>query len=258
MIATPLILEAHQLTKRYQMGALTIEALRGIDFSLPKGEFTAIMGPSGSGKSTLMHLLGGLDTADSGDISLDGQQYKGLTETALAILRRQKIGFIFQFFNLIPTLSAAENVALPLLLDGKNIDDYQDRIRELLTLVGLPDRMEHKPNQLSGGQQQRVAIARAMVTRPALILADEPTGNLDSKSGKEILAMLRRACDETGQTILMVTHDVQAASYADRVVYLKDGRIVREVSSADHKSDQDADGKRGTQTLRAILSELSE
>ena len=132
MIATPLILEAHQLTKRYQMGALTIEALRGIDFSLPKGEFTAIMGPSGSGKSTLMHLLGGLDTADSGDISLDGQRYKGLTETALAILRRQKIGFIFQFFNLIPTLSAAENVALPLLLDGKNIDDYQDRIREQL------------------------------------------------------------------------------------------------------------------------------
>lgn len=247
-MTTP-ILHAQDLTKRYQMGALTVDALRGVDFALPKGQFTAVMGPSGSGKSTLMHLLGGLDTADSGEITLDGQRYTGLSDDALAVLRRTKIGFIFQFFNLVPTLTAAENVALPLLIDGKRLDAHQDRIAEMLRLVGLPDRMHHKPSQLSGGQQQRVAIARALVTAPALVLADEPTGNLDSQSGKDILAMLRRACDESGQTILMVTHDVGAASYADRVVYLKDGQIVREVNSA-------TDAKRSTKTIRAVLNDI--
>jgi putative ABC transport system ATP-binding protein len=219
------ILVTDRLQKQYQMGEVMVDALRGVDFVIRQGEFVAIMGPSGSGKSTLLHLLGGLDTPSEGEVMLGGKRLAHLSDDQLTIIRRRQIGFIFQFFNLLPTLSAAENVALPLLIDGRRIEDHQDRIIELLALVGLGDRADHRPDQLSGGQQQRVAIARALVTDPAIVLADEPTGNLDSASGEDVLHLLRRTCDEQGQTIVMVTHDTHAAEYADRVVHLRDGLI---------------------------------
>jgi len=219
------ILETIGLRKSYQMGEVTVNALQGVDFAVRKGEFVAIMGPSGSGKSTLLHLLGGLDAPSDGEVMLGGRRLAHLSDDDITIVRRRQIGFIFQFFNLLPTLSAAENVALPLLIDGRSLDEYRLRIDELLTLVGLGDRQDHKPDQLSGGQQQRVAIARALVTDPVIVLADEPTGNLDSESGDEILRLMRRACDEKQQTIVMVTHDPKAAEYADRIVRLKDGFV---------------------------------
>lgn len=223
------IVETTGLTKQYQMGEVVVEALRGVDFSVRQGEFVAVMGPSGSGKSTLLHLCGGLDTPTAGDIVLGGTHMAQLSDDELTLLRRRQVGFVFQFFNLLPTLTAAENVALPLVIDGRPVDEYAARIDALLALVGLGDRKDHRPDQLSGGEQQRVAIARALVTAPALLLADEPTGNLDSASGLEVLHLLRRACDEQGQTIVMVTHDPRAASQADRVVFLKDGKVVRDV-----------------------------
>jgi putative ABC transport system ATP-binding protein len=219
------ILETSDLHKDYQMGEVTVNALRGVNFVVEPGEFIAIMGPSGSGKSTLLHLLGGLDAPTDGEVTLAGKPLAHLSDDQLTVIRRRQVGFIFQFFNLLPTLTAAENVALPLLIDGRRIEDYQDRIIEMLALVGLGDRADHRPDQLSGGQQQRVAIARALITDPAIVLADEPTGNLDSASGEEILRLLRKACDEKGQTIVMVTHDDHAAAYADRVVRLRDGLI---------------------------------
>ncbi len=219
------ILQTIGLQKQYQMGEVTVHALRGVDFTVEKGEFVAIMGASGSGKSTLLHLLGGLDIPSDGEVVLGGRRLAHLSDDDITIVRRRQIGFIFQFFNLLPTLSAAENVALPLLIDGRSLNEHHLRIDELLTLVGLGDRQDHKPDQLSGGQQQRVAIARALVTDPVILLADEPTGNLDSESGEEILRLLRRACDEKQQTIVMVTHDPKAAEYADRVVRLKDGLV---------------------------------
>jgi putative ABC transport system ATP-binding protein len=220
------ILQAVGLHKQYQMGEVAVAALRAVDFAVRKGEFVAIMGPSGSGKSTLLHLLGGLDTASDGEIVLDGRRLTHLSDDEITVVRRRQIGFIFQFFNLLPTLTAAENIALPLLIDGRSLNAYQERIDELLILVGLTDRRNHKPDQLSGGQQQRVAVARALITDPAIVLADEPTGNLDSQAGGDILRLLRRACDEKEQTIVMVTHDPRAAEFADRVVRLEDGRMV--------------------------------
>jgi len=222
------ILQTHGLQKQYIMGQVTVNALRGVDFAVEPGEFVAVMGPSGSGKSTLLHLLGGLDAPSDGEVTLGGRRLAHLSDDEVTIVRRRQVGFIFQFFNLLPTLSAAENVALLLLIDGKRIEGYAERINSLLTLVGLDDRAQHRPDQLSGGQQQRVAIARALVTEPAIVLADEPTGNLDRKSGREVLDLLRRACDGKRQTIVMVTHDPFAAAYADRVVFLRDGNIVRE------------------------------
>ncbi|UCC63253.1 MAG: ABC transporter ATP-binding protein [Anaerolineae bacterium] len=224
------ILETQGLSKQYQMGEVTVDALRGVDLGVRQGEFVAIMGPSGSGKSTLLHLMGGLDTATDGHVTLAGRRLAHTSDDEITIIRRRQVGFVFQFFNLLPTLTAAENVALPLLIDGKRLEDYAAQVDELLDLVGLGDRRDHKPDQLSGGQQQRVAIARALVTEPAIVLADEPTGNLDSKSGKEVLGLLRRACDEKGQTIVMVTHDPYAASYADRVIFLRDGQMVRQLT----------------------------
>jgi putative ABC transport system ATP-binding protein len=219
------ILQAVNLHKQYQMGEVAVAALRAVDFTVRKGEFVAIMGPSGSGKSTLLHLLGGLDTASDGEIVLDGRRLTHLSDDEITVVRRRQIGFIFQFYSLLPTLTAAENVALPLLIDGRSLNAYQERIDQLLTLVGLADRRDHKPDQLSGGQQQRVAVARALITDPAIVLADEPTGNLDSQAGGDILRLLRRACDEKEQTIVMVTHDPRAAEFADRIVQLQDGRI---------------------------------
>ena len=227
------VLQTTGLRKQYLMGEVTVDALRGIDFVVPQGQFVAIMGPSGAGKSTLLHLMGGLDTPSDGDVVLGGKRLAHLSDDEITIVRRRQVGFIFQFYNLLPTLSAAENVALPLLIDGKRIEDYEARIDELLDLVGLGDRKHHRPDQLSGGEQQRVAIARAFVTEPKIVLADEPTGNLDSKSGTNVLELLRRTCKDLNATVVMVTHDPRAASYADRVVFLKDGRTVRELTPSD-------------------------
>ncbi|HTP07146.1 MAG TPA: ABC transporter ATP-binding protein [Anaerolineae bacterium] len=227
------VLQADQVTKQYRMGDVVVNALDSVDFRVESGEFVAIMGPSGSGKSTLLHLLGGLDGSSSGEITLAGKQLSKLDDNAVTLVRRRNVGFIFQFYNLVPTLTAEENIALPLLIDGRAVKKYQAQLDELLQLVGLSDRRSHKPDQLSGGQQQRVAIARALVTDPDIVLADEPTGNLDSKSGKAILELLRHSCDELHHTIVMVTHDAFAASYADRVVFLKDGRLIRQL----HRSE---------------------
>ena len=232
------VLQADQVTKQYRMGDVIVSALDAVDFRVEKGEFVAIMGPSGSGKSTLLHLLGGLDGASGGEITLADKPLSKLDDNAVTLVRRRNVGFIFQFYNLVPTLSAEENIALPLLIDGRDIKQHQAKIDELLALVELTDRRHHKPDQLSGGQQQRVAIARALVADPAIVLADEPTGNLDSRSGKAILELLRQSCDELGHTIVMVTHDAYAASYADRVVFLKDGRIVRELRKAGHEANR--------------------
>lgn len=223
------VLQADRVTKQYRMGDVIVNALDAVDFRVEHGEFVAIMGPSGSGKSTLLHLLGGLDGASSGEITLADQPLSRLNDNQVTLVRRRNVGFIFQFYNLVPTLTAEENITLPLLIDGRNLKTMQAKIDELLQLVGLTDRRGHKPDQLSGGQQQRVAIARALVADPEIVLADEPTGNLDSKSGKAILELLRQSCDELGHTIVMVTHDAYAASFADRVVFLKDGRIVRQL-----------------------------
>jgi putative ABC transport system ATP-binding protein len=227
------ILQTTGLRKQYQMGEVTVDALRGVDFIVAEGQFVAIMGPSGAGKSTLLHLMGGLDTPSDGDVVLGDRRLAHLSDDEITIVRRRQMGFIFQFFNLLPTLSAAENVALPLLIDGKRLEDYASRVDELLDLVGLADRRDHRPDQLSGGEQQRVAIARAFVTDPKIVLADEPTGNLDSRSGTIILELLRRTCKELNKTVVMVTHDPRAASYADRVVFLRDGKTVRELLPSD-------------------------
>jgi putative ABC transport system ATP-binding protein len=207
------ILETQQVSKQYQMGEVTVDALMEVDFTVEGGEFVAIMGPSGSGKSTLLHLLGGLDGPTDGEVTLAGRQLSKLSDNQVTLIRRRNVGFVFQFFNLLPTLTAEENIALPLLIDGQNINKHREKMDRLLDLVGLTDRRHHKPDQLSGGQQQRVAIARAFVTDPAIVLADEPTGNLDSKTGEDILRLLRRSCDELGQTIAIVTHDAKAAAH---------------------------------------------
>jgi putative ABC transport system ATP-binding protein len=223
------VLEAKGLRKKYQLGEHAVHALADVDFLVEKGEFVAIMGPSGSGKSTLLHLLGGLDQPSEGEIILAGQRLSILNDQQATLVRRHNVGFVFQFFNLLPTLTAAENIALPLMIDGKNPRQYEDRLTTLLQLVGLVDRREHKPDQLSGGEQQRVALARALITEPAIVLADEPTGNLDSKTGALMMELLRRSCDELNQATIVVTHDPRAATYADRVIFLKDGRVVTEM-----------------------------
>ncbi len=222
------ILEASQLRKEYRMGEHRVHALSGVDFQVEKGEFIAIMGPSGSGKSTLLHLLGGLDTPTAGNVILASQPLAKLSERKATLARRRNVGFVFQFFNLLPTLTAEENVLLPIIIDGKNARKYRDRLDNLLGLVGLTDRRRHKPDQLSGGEQQRVAIARALITQPAILLADEPTGNLDSKTGTAIMELLRRSCNELNQTVIVVTHDAKAAAFADRVIFLRDGVVVNE------------------------------
>ncbi|MEE8122394.1 MAG: ABC transporter ATP-binding protein [Anaerolineales bacterium] len=223
------IIETKDLQKQYRMGEVIVEALKGIDFAVHEGEFVAIMGPSGSGKSTLLHLLGGLDLASDGEVILADRRLTRLRDTEITIMRRRHIGFVFQFFNLLPTLTAAENVALPLLLDGQSVKESATRVAETLEQVNMENRAEHMPDQLSGGEQQRVAIARALVTNPKILLADEPTGNLDSASGEHVLLILRRACDDAGQTIVVVTHNPTAAAFADRVVFLQDGALVHEV-----------------------------
>jgi len=215
------------VSKIYGKGDTAVHALDDISVSFGSGEFTAIMGPSGSGKSTLMHCLAGLDTVTSGSILVGDTDLSNLNERSLTLLRRDRIGFIFQAFNLVPTLTAMENITLPMDLAGVTPD--QEWLDQVITTVGLAERVSHRPNELSGGQQQRVAVSRALASRPEIIFADEPTGNLDSTTGAEILDFMRRAVREMGQTIVMVTHDPVAASYADRVVFLADGRIVDEL-----------------------------
>jgi putative ABC transport system ATP-binding protein len=222
-------LEAQKLRKHYQLGEHRVDALTGVDFVIEKGEFVAIMGPSGSGESTLLHLLGGLDLPSEGEVILAGQKLSILNDDQATLARRHNVGFVFQFFNLLPNLTAAENITLPIIIDGKNPRDYDDKLTDLLELVGLAGRRRHKPDQLSGGEQQRVALARALLTEPAIVLADEPTGNLDSKTGHAIMELLRRSCDELNQATIVVTHDAKAAAFADRVVFLRDGNIINEI-----------------------------
>ncbi|KRB73950.1 hypothetical protein ASE01_18280 [Nocardioides sp. Root190] len=224
---------AVDLHKTYGSGGAEVRALDGVSIDLLAGQFTAIMGPSGSGKSTLMHCLAALDTPTSGQIVVGDTDLARLRDKALTALRRDQVGFVFQAFNLIPTLTAKENILLPLSLAGAKPD--QAWFDTVVDTVGLRDRLGHRPAEMSGGQQQRVACARALVSKPAIVFADEPTGNLDSTSGAEVLSFLRRSVDEFGQTIVMVTHDAIAASYCDRVVFLADGRIVDEISSPDRE-----------------------
>jgi putative ABC transport system ATP-binding protein len=221
------VARAHDVFKIYGSGDTQVHALDGINAEFRQGEFTAIMGPSGSGKSTLMHCLAGLDNVTSGSVSIGGTELAGLSDKKMTALRRDRIGFVFQSFNLVPTLSAAENITLPLDLAGLKID--QAWFDHLVEALGIADRLSHRPSELSGGQQQRIACARALISRPELIFADEPTGNLDSSSSADVLTFLRDAVTEHAQSIVMVTHDPHAATYADRVVFLADGRVVSEL-----------------------------
>ena len=231
---SPQIVSAVDLSRTFGHGEAAVDALKHVSVGFPAGEFTAIMGPSGSGKSTLMHLLAGLDRPTSGSVWVDGTELSGLDDGALTRLRRDRFGFVFQGFNLVPVLNAEENILLPLTLAGRDPDRVW--FDQLVATVGLADRLAHRPSELSGGQQQRVAVARALVHRPAVVFADEPTGNLDSTASAEVLGLLRRAADEFGQTIVMVTHDASAASYADRLVLLADGQIVRDEDAGDTDS----------------------
>ena len=242
------ILEARELVKRYPLGGANVEALRGVSLSVETGEFVAIMGASGSGKSTMLHLLGGLDLPTSGEVVIDGINISTLDEEDRTLTRRAKTGFVFQFFNLIPTLTVTENVGLPFLIAGDALGRHRSRIAELLGMVGLADKAGHLPDQLSAGEQQRVALARALATTPAILLADEPTGNLDFTTGTEILDLLWDSCERLGQTIVLVTHDAHAAAYADRVVVVRDGAVIDEIAL----------GRRADHEARPLIARLAE
>ena len=220
------IVSASEVTRRYGEGDAAVDALRGISLDFPPGAFTAIMGPSGSGKSTLMHILAGLDRPTSGTVVIDGRDITKMDDGDLTNLRRDRIGFVFQFFNLVPVLNAEENMLLPLSIAGRKPERVW--VEQLMRTVGIDDRRTHRPSELSGGQQQRVAVARALVSRPAVVFADEPTGNLDSKTSDEVMRLLRHAVDDFGQSVVMVTHDNHAASFADRRIELVDGLVVRD------------------------------
>ncbi len=220
------VVEANGISRRYGEGAAAVDALVEVSTGFERGRFTAIMGPSGSGKSTLMHILAGLDTPTAGTVLLDGEEITGLDDGELTKLRREKLGFVFQFFNLLPVLTAEENLVLPLSIAGRKPD--QAWVDQLIQTVGLDERRTHRPAELSGGQQQRVAVARALVSKPAVVFADEPTGNLDSKASEDVLRLLRQAVDQFEQTVIMVTHDPAAAAHADRLITLRDGKIVHD------------------------------
>ena len=236
------VVAAEDLTRRYGEGETAVDALRGVSLEVARGHLTAVMGPSGSGKSTLMHILAGLDRPTSGTVTIDGTEISTLNDNALTKLRRKHIGFVFQFFNLLPMLTAEENVLLPLSIAGEKPD--RKWVDDLLQRIGLSDRRTHRPAELSGGQQQRVAIGRALVTRPSIVFADEPTGNLDSATSEEILRLMRSSVDDYGQTTVMVTHDARAAGIADRVLFLNDGVIVKEL------------GRTEQADVLAVMSEL--
>ncbi len=223
------MIELKNASKKYQQGGREVHALRNVSLSIQKGEFLSVMGPSGSGKSTLLNLIGGLDQPSSGEIFIDSKPLHGISDDELTLIRRRRVGFIFQFFNLLPILTAVENVSLPLLLEGTPYSEIKPKAVRLLEQVGLGARTDHRPEQLSGGEMQRVAIARALVTNPAVLLADEPTGNLDSHTSEEIF-MLLKSLHEQGQTIVMVTHDSRAAAYGSRIITLKDGALSEDIS----------------------------
>jgi len=220
------MIEVKDLSKVYGQGSAAVTALKDVSLSIQKGQFVAVMGPSGCGKSTLLHLIGGLDRPNNGSVSIDGKDISKMDDTKLTEMRRRQMGFIFQFYNLIPVLSAEENAALPLILDGMKPEQARVKAREWLDRNQMGDRLTHRPDQLSGGQQQRVAISRALVADPIIILADEPTGNLDSRASDEIAGVLRNIVTKWGHTVLMVTHDPRITAYADRIIFLKDGQIV--------------------------------
>jgi putative ABC transport system ATP-binding protein len=245
------LIQTENLTKVYGKGEAAVVALDHVSMSVNPGEFVAVMGPSGCGKSTLLHLLGGLDRPTEGRVMIDGSSLSTLSDNALTQLRRRKIGFVFQFFNLIPILSSIDNVALPLILDGKNSAQTKQKASEWLRKVGLGERLGNRPDQLSAGQQQRVAIARALVTDPMLVLADEPTGNLDSRASDEIAALLSQVAKEWGRAVFMVTHDPRIAAHADRIVFLKDGKIVNETRL---ESKDDRDNEVVVSKLRALAA----
>jgi putative ABC transport system ATP-binding protein len=237
-VAVAPILEAREVTKRYELGKVTVEALRGVSMVVAPGEFVALMGPSGSGKSTLLQLLGGLDQPTSGAVVFEGNDISHLTDAQATKLRRERTGFVFQAFNLIPLLDVRENIELPFTIAGGS-KDARERVRQVIELVELTGKEDHRPDQLSAGEQQRVAVARALVTRPSVLLADEPTGNLDYTNSGQLLNALWRSCEEGGQTIVLVTHDARAAAYADRVLVIGDGRIEEEIDlgrRADHSA----------------------
>ncbi|MEL7604592.1 MAG: ABC transporter ATP-binding protein [Sedimentibacter saalensis] len=219
------IIEVKDLNKTFLLGELTVDVLKGINMSVEKGEFITIMGPSGSGKSTLLYLLGGLDKPTTGKILIKGQDISALSDEEQSIMRRREVGFVFQFYNLVPNLTVEDNVMLPLLLDGKKINKYSDKLDEILDVVELSDRKKHTPRELSGGQQQRVAIARALINEPDIILADEPTGNLDSKTTEEVMNLFQKINREKGKTILQVSHSLETAKYGNRIINVKDGRV---------------------------------
>jgi len=221
----PALLEAKGLKKTYRMGRVLVSALQGITFDVPEGEFVAVFGPSGSGKSTLLHVLGGLDRPDEGEVSVDGVSLSTLNDNALAEVRLRKIGFVFQFFNLLPRLTALRNVELPLTLADLSEKESIEKAKDMLKLVGLEDRMNHRPSEMSGGEQQRIAIARALINDPKIVLADEPTGNLDTTTGGEIVRLMKQLNKEKRQTFVVVTHDPTIAETADKILYLKDGMI---------------------------------
>ena len=229
--ASGAVVTAHDVTRRYGEGETAVDALRGVSLDVARGELTAVMGPSGSGKSTLMHILAGLDRPTSGDVAIDGTQIAKLGDTELTKLRRKHIGFVFQFFNLLPMLTAEENIVLPLELSGRKPE--KGWVDEVIDRVGLDDRRKHRPSELSGGQQQRVAIARALISKPTVVFADEPTGNLDSTTSAEILELVHESVQSLGQTIVMVTHDAAACAIADRTLFLADGQVVKELGKAD-------------------------
>jgi putative ABC transport system ATP-binding protein len=243
------LVQTENLTKIYGKGETAVTALDHVNLTVNPGEFVAVMGPSGCGKSTLLHLIGGLDRPTEGRVLLDGHDLSRLDDKKLTELRRRQIGFVFQFYNLIPVLNALENAALPITLDGVPPAQAKAKAKEWLAKVGLGDRLTHRPDQLSGGQQQRVAIARALVAEPALVLADEPTGNLDTRAGDEIAGLLRQIADEWGRAILMVTHDPRIAAYADRIIFLKDGKVVDETRLSGNGTDE---AKRVTAKMEAI------
>ena len=247
-----LALAARDLVKDYVTGSTTVRALDGVSLDVPHGRFIACMGPSGSGKSTLLHLLGGLDSPTSGEVLLEGEPMSKLSDKELTLARRHKIGFVFQFFNLVPVLSVEENIALPAIIDAKRPKEYRARLEEVLQLVSLAEWRTHLPSEISGGQQQRVAIARALFAQPAVLLADEPTGNLDTKTGTEILGLLKTAQQNLGQTVVMVTHDARAAAFADEVVLLDDGKIADRLDIDSHVEHDGAAG--GDGRAQAVLA----
>jgi putative ABC transport system ATP-binding protein len=220
----PAFIEAREVRKTYRVGKVEVPALRGISFDVQKGEFVSIVGPSGSGKSTLFYMLGGLTRADSGSVMIDGIDFASLSDSERTRLRKRKIGFVFQKFNLLPTLSARDNIEIAADIAGGKPDPVF--LKQITGMLGIAQRLEHRPNELSGGEQQRVALARALINRPAIVLADEPTGNLDSKSSKIVLDMLRQSNQDLGQTVMMITHNPEAAAYGDRIIHMRDGQIV--------------------------------